>query len=243
MKFYKSLTIIALLLFGNMAVMGQYNFFVGPDAGQLKTTVKGFGSISFPSIMFNQSKIVGSPKADVRPFYSINFGFNWKQWRFIDNPALGRDDNGVVVVFPTPDGEDYKDGFFSYTKSKLAVGVIRLRPEFGITALNNKLSIGTGPLLEFITNAKHKRKFYSGASKDKKIQKGVDYYNLNRFQFGWGVSIGTYHFGVFSYVMLTPMFKEDLGPGVNAAEVGLYWRILKEDLQQFKKEDKFTYAF
>ena len=220
----------------------QYNFFVGTDANQLNTSVKGFGSISFPSFMLNQSKIMGTPMSKFRKFYSINIGFNWKQWRLADNQSLVKDDNKVIKVKPHPFEEKYNNGFFSYSKSKLVTGVIRIRPEFGFTTSNKKFSIGTGPLFEFTLAAKHKRKFYDNGSKSKMIQKGVEYYNLNWFQFGWGASIGTYHFGAFSYVMLTPMFKEELGPKVNAAEVGLYWRILKENYPKLKPVDKFSQA-
>lgn len=224
--------VLVILLF-SLNTQAQYNFFIGEDADQLKTTIEGFGSISFPSIMINQSKIIGSPLSRYRPFYSVNFGFNWKQWRFPHNPAILRDDNGVIVVLPPPDWEVYEEGFINYTKSKFALGVIRIRPEIGITTHNKKFSVGTGPLFEFVLAAKHKRKFYYTGSKSKFEKTGVEYYNINTFQIGWGVSLGTYHVGVFSYVMLTPMFKEALGPRVYAAEVGLYWRILRENYEKY----------
>jgi hypothetical protein len=114
-----------------------------------------------------------------------------------------------------------------------------LRPEFGFTTSNKKFSIGTGPLIEVMVAAKHKRKYYDDGSKEKNIKKGIDYYNLKWFQFGWGASIGTFHFGAFTYFMFTPMFDKNMGPNVKAAEVGLYWRILKGVVQPISA-DKFS---
>jgi len=229
--------VLVILLYLNSTA--QYNYFVGSDAKELNTSMQGFGSISFPSFMWNASRIGGSPRSKIRPFYSANIGFNWKQWRFAENQALLRDDNGRIFVQPndSENGENYTNSFFSYTKSKLAMGVIRLRPEIGFTLTSKKLSIGTGPLMEFAFAARHKRKFYSNDTKLQKEQNGVDYYNLNWMQLGWGASMGTYYFGVFSYVMITPMFKENLGPNVHAAEIGVYWRILKENYPRFKKKE------
>jgi len=224
-KKYFVISLFLIFIF-SLNTKAQYNFFVGNDAGQLKTTVKGFGSISFPSIMVNQS-FIGTSSGNFKPFFSVNVGFNWKQWRFADDKALIKDNNGVIVVQNAPVGEDYTDGFFSYTKTKLSTGVVRLRPEFGFTTHNGNFSIGTGPLIEFMVAAKHKRKYYNDGSKEKNIKKGIDYYNLKWFQFGWGASVGTFHFGVFTYFMFTPMFDKNMGPNVKAAEVGLYWRIQK----------------
>lgn len=216
------------------SVFAQYNFFIGEDAPELSPTARGFGSISFPSIMINQSKIFGYPKKIMRPFLSVNLGVNSKQWRFDDNIALKRDDMGIVVAMPHPEHEVYKNNFFSYSKSKFTLSSIRIRPEFGFTTANKKFSIATGPLFEIYLSAKHKRKYFDNQKKSKFTQPGIDYYNINTYQFGWGASIGMYHFGAFSYVMITPLFKENLGPKVYAAEVGLYWRILRENIDNFK---------
>ena len=240
-RFFFLLAFISLVF--SYSCNAQYNFFIGEDAGQLKTTINGFGSISFPSIMINQSIILNSPTRKLSPFFSINFGFNWKQWRLADNSVVVRDDNGIIVVLPPPDREEYSDEFFSYTKSKLALGVIRIRPEFGYTTNNKKFSFGTGPLIEFALAAKHKRKYYVGNSKEKTENSSLDYYNINKIQFGWGVSIGTYHFGAFSYLMLTPTFIEDLGPKVYAAEFGIYYRILNEGLFKIRQKENFSLKY
>jgi len=231
---------ISISLAFSYSCNAQYNFFVGEDAGQLKTTINGFGSISFPSIMINQSIILDSPTRKLSPFFSVNFGFNWKQWRLADNSAVVRDDNGIIVVLPPPDREEYNDEFFGYTKSKLALGVIRIRPEFGYTTNNKKFSFGTGPLIEFALAAKHKRKFYDAGNKEIEKRTSLNYYNINKLQFGWGVSVGSYHFGAFSYLMLTPTFIEDLGPKVYAAEFGVYYRILNENLFKNNLREKKT---
>lgn len=215
----------------------QYNFFVGEDAYKMQPTIKGFGSISFPSLMINQSAILGYHLKPVRPFLSIHLGVALKQWRFADNIALVRDDNGIVDAIPHPVEEYYKNGFFNYSKSKLTLSVVRLRPEFGFTLQNKKLSIGTGPLIEINLKAKHKRKYFTNQQeKNKMVKKGINYYNINQYQFGWGASVGMYHVGLFSYVMLTPLFKENIGPKVYAAEVGVYWRILRENIIGFREK-------
>jgi hypothetical protein len=235
-KRFLFLMFIAIVL----STKAQFNFFVGDDASKLKPSIKGFGSISFPSFMMNASTIKES-SGKFNTFYSVNFGFNWKQWRFADNIALEKNNNNVIEINPAPATESYTDGFFSYTKTKLSLGVIRIRPEFGIVTKNKRFSIGTGPLVEFVVAAKHKRKFYDTAgAKEKTIKKGISYYNINWFQFGWGASIGTYHFGAFSYIMLTSQFKENLGPKVHAAEVGLYWRLLTREYSKKLPTDKFS---
>jgi len=235
------LLIFTAILFST-ETKAQFNFFVGDDASELKPTIKGFGSISFPSFMMNLSTIKESNSSSFNTFYSVNFGFNWKQWRFADNKALIKNPtSGIIEIQNAPSTESYADGFFSYTKTKLSMGVIRIRPEFGIVTKNKRFSIGTGPLIEFVVAAKHKRKYYDAqGGKEKSINKGIGYYNINWFQFGWGASIGSYHFGAFSYVMLTPQFKENLGPKVYAAEVGLYWRILSEVYSRKPSPDKFS---
>lgn len=239
MKKYLLLLLFSILLF-SLETNAQFNFFVGADSEQLKPTVKGFGSISFPSIMVNKSTIKETPNSKFNTFYSINFGFNWKQWRFADTPALVKNDDGVIVVQDTPVNEDYTDGFFSYTKSKFATGVIRIRPEVGFTTKNKRFSIGTGPLVEFTVAAKHKRKYYDNGGKEKTVTKGISYYNQNWFQFGWGASVGTYHFGAFTYFMLTPQFEKNMGPKVHAAEIGLYWRVLRYSKNNNVPNEKFS---
>ena len=232
---------IIILSLGIGKGFAQYNFFIGKDSDQLKTTIKGFGSISFPSFMYNHSTIKKSfTRVDL--FYSTNFGFNWKQWRFADNVQFTQDATGKLMVTPdTPtNGERYDPAFFSYTKSKLALGVIRIRPEIGLTTKNKKLAIGTGPLFEIMVASKHKRKYYSDTdSKVKYKLNGNENFNIRWFQVGWGASVGTYHFGVFSYMMLTPMFKQGKGPEVSAAEVGLYFRVLDDNYRpHFNKSDE-----
>jgi len=217
-------------------------FFVGKDSDQLKTTLKGFGSISFPGLMYNHSTIK-KPLTHFDVFYSTNFGFNWKQWRFANNSQLIQDADGKLVVIPNSptNGENYDHSFFSYTKSKLAIGVIRIRPEMGITTKDKKLAVGTGPLFEIMIASKHKRKFFDDSdSKEKfKITRN-EHFNINWFQVGWGASIGTYHFGAFPYVMLNHMFKKGKGPDVSVAEIGLYFRVLDDNYLPRKNDDKYT---
>ena len=244
-KKYLSLFLFTFLLF-SLESNAQFNFFVGADSDQLKPTVKGFGSITFPSLMINKSYIKESSSGKFNTFYSVNFGFSWKMWRFADNVAFVKDTDGAIVIAAPgdanyPTDETYTDGFFSYTKSKLSTGVIRIRPEYGIVTKNKRFSIGTGPLFEFTVAAKDKRKFFNEAGgKDKRVTKGISYHNLNWFQFGWGASVGTYHFGAFTYFMLTPQFKENLGPTVHAAEVGLYWRVLRYNKSKNAPNEKFS---
>lgn len=214
-----------LVILWVFSVKGQYNFFVGPDSYKLKSTIKGLGSLSFPSVMFNFAGVIESPKK-FNTYYSMAVGFNWKQWRFKEDIALLKDDNGVVIVQPTPTGEFYSNKIVGFTKTKLSMGVIRLRPELGLTLSNKKFSFGTGPLVELMLGSRHKRKFYTVEDKkDIYMKQGYTSYNINWLQLGWGASIGTFRFGAFSYVMLTPMFKKDKGPHVYAAEIGVYWRI------------------
>lgn len=230
------ITILFLALLSNSTI-AQYNFFIGDDAYKMKTTARGFGGITFPSLMINQSAILGYHLKPIRPFLSINLGVGLKQWRFDDNIALIRDDNGIVDAIPHPIEEHYRKNFFDYSKSKFTLSVVRIRPEFGFTLKNKKLSMGTGPLIEVNLKAKHKRKYYTvNNTKSTTVKKGIDYYNINRYQFGWGASLGTYHLGLFTYIMVTPLFKENIGPKVYAGEVGIYWRVLRENIVMFKEK-------
>lgn len=244
-KKYLALIVFLILIF-SLESNAQFNFFVGADSDQLKPTVKGFGSITFPSIMINKSYIDESGSGKFNKFYSVNFGFSWKMWRFADNVAFIKETDGSISIASPgdanfPAGESYTDGFFSYTKSKLSTGVIRIRPEFGLTTKNKNFSFGTGPLIEITVAAKDKRKYYDDAGgKQKSVTKGISYHNLNWFQFGWGASVGTYHFGAFAYYMLTPQFKKNLGPNVHAAEVGLYWRVLRYAKSSKAPTEKFS---
>ncbi len=234
MKKFLSLFLFGLLLSGSLSA--QYNFFVGNDADQLGTTMKGFGSISFPPIMFNVTSIQKEGKT-FNYFYSMNVGYNGKQWRFGDNTMLGKTD-GVMIAQAAPADERYTNEFFSYTKSKLYTGVIRIRPEVGIVSKNNKISFGTGPLIEITTHAKTKRKYYdTNGDKQKTTMRGIGALNLNWFNVGWGASLGSYRFGAFTYAMFTPQFKKDKGPEVYAAEIGLYFRYFDKALKSTHHND------
>ncbi len=217
----KVLLLAVLVSFGFISqAQLRYNFFVGQDAELMQTTFNGFGSVGWD---FTHTRYKSFGEGSTKGFWAIGGGLTVRKFRFKNNFAL--EGSGEAVVFvPDSSHRDYTQSFFSYSKSKLVTTYIRVHPEIGISFNNEKFAIGVGPILDFLIQTKHKRKYKVDGEKEKFVNRSNDEYDVNRFQYGGRLTVGGMKFGAYMVYMVNPFFANPLSPQVNSMETGFYLR-------------------
>lgn len=205
----------------------SYNFFVGPDAEDFRTTIKGFGS-GFLLDFYSARASVDVIELGTRDFFlSAGAGIAISKYRFSENLILENTENGVdYYIDPNPD-HDYGTGFFSYGKSKLVSTTVIFPVNLNIDLGDFWLS--AGGTVDIYLTAKHKRKFKTDDSKQKVVIKNDSFndFPVNRVKYGVGAVLAHKHSRVnvgFTYI-LTPFFEEDLGPEINEMRVSFSYNL------------------
>ncbi len=199
----------------------SYNFFVGDDAEDFRTTIKGFGSgflLDFYSARASWDMFsLGTRKANI----SVGAGIAISKYRFSENLILTNSEGGVTWQIDPVPTHDYGTGFFSYGKSKLVSTTL-------IFPVNLNFHIGdfflsAGATYDHYLTGKLKRKFKDDGGKQKVVVKNDSFndFPVERNKFGIGGAIMHKPSGLnigFTY-MMTPFFEEGLGPDLNEVRV------------------------
>ena len=201
----------------------SYNFFTGADADDFRTTIKGFGSgfmLDFFSARYS-SDVFTLGTRDV--FLSFGAGVAISKYRFSENLIIDNE-AGVVTWGVDPDPtHDYGTGFFSYGKSKLVSTTV-------IFPVNLNFDVGdffisAGGTYDHYLTGKLKRKFKVDGDKQKVVVKNDSFndYPVNRHKFGLGFMImhKPSKLNVGATYMVTPYFKENLGPELNEVRISV----------------------
>ncbi|MBT7094254.1 MAG: hypothetical protein HN936_13485 [Bacteroidetes bacterium] len=198
-----------------------YNFFVGNDAADFQTSVKGFGS-GLTDVLTGRSSIDLVNFGTDHISLSIGAGLSISKFRFSQNLVLNLD--GETVSWepdPNPD-HDYVNTFFGYGKSKLINSSFYVPLDLNIQLGENWLySIGGFFDYSFYTKFKSKYKIGDEKVQDVIAPSEMKTYSLNKVKYGvstmifnkklkWGIS-GSYY--------LTPFFQEGLGPDIQEVRI------------------------
>ena len=227
MKLQQTLFLVLLtlgLVSTSQAQVGQFNFFVGEDADQVQTSIKGFGSFNNTGYLNAQVAFPFNTENKSSLFAGGGLAFYYKKFRFRDNLILNNVNGDLVITEDIPDY--YTDGFFSYSKSKLVVFTATVQPEIGFSVNKGKFAIGIAPRFDFALAAKHKRKFKVNDEKMKFKDTGVSKYDINPIQMGVNARVGTLKRGIEVSYMLSTFFASANSPQVQTVSIGIYQRIL-----------------
>jgi hypothetical protein len=210
-----------------------YNFFVGDNADDFRTTIRGFGSgFLFDAFTGRYSKdIVSIGTEGVN--LTIGAGGTISKYRFSE-PLILTDEAGVYgYTFDEDPTHSYGSGFFSNDKSKLVTGTFIFPVNLNITAGDFYLS--GGGTMDILVTGKHKLKYTVDGERVTEVIKN-DRFNdfpVNRLKWGLGAMIFHKPTGWSAGVtyMMTPFFKENSNfPELREVRVSLSY-----DLSRFAK--------
>ncbi|MFA6126557.1 MAG: hypothetical protein WC699_04575 [Bacteroidales bacterium] len=216
-----------------------YNFFTGPDAGNFRTSINGFGSGILDLFgMRTSSDIIniGSEKY----YLSIGAGFAVTKYRLADNLVFLGPQSSIAFSMPDPNPtHDYGSGFFSYGKSKIITTSLYFPVDLNL-AIGKNILFTAGGYLDLNATARYKMKYLVGEDKVKEIIRSEEFRKLNPSTVKFGVNATFFHkklgYGLSASWSLTPFFKPGWGPDIHEARISASYRIrnLKE---MFKKTE------
>lgn len=199
----------------------SYNFFVGDDAEDFRTTIKGFGSgflLDFYSARASWDMFsIGTRKANL----SVGAGIAISKYKFSESLIIENSEGGVTWRVDDDPTHDYGQGFFSYGKSKLVsttlIFPVKLNFHMG------DFFLSAGGTYDLYLSGKLKRKFKVDGNKQKIITPNDSFndFPVERNKFGIGASIMHKPSGLnvgFTY-MMTPFFEEGQGPDLNEVRI------------------------
>jgi len=188
-----------------------YNFFVGDNTDDFRTTIKGFGSgFLLDAFTGRYSKdILWIGTEDVH--LTIGAGGTISKYRFSE-PIIFTDEDGMYgYTFDEDPTHSYGNGFFSNDKSKLVAGSIIFPVNLNFDV--GKFYLSAGGTMDVLVTTKHKLKYTVDGERVKEVIRN-DRFNdfpLNRVKWGLGGMIMHKPSGISAGVtyMMTPFFKEN----------------------------------
>ena len=208
-----------------------YNFFTGPDASGMTTSILGFGSGLIDALAGRSSFDLVSIGTD-RVNISTGLGFVINKYRFADNLMISLSDEGVVSFTPDPDPtHDYVNTFFGYGKAKLVTAALTI-PLYLNVSLGEDFLISAGGFVDWQFFTKYKLKYIKEDQKVKELLKSKDMeeYPFNRFKLG--VHAGIYNkdweYGICATYGITPMFVDGKGPAIRDCHISFLYAIRDE---------------
>ena len=203
-----------------------YNFFMGEDAEDFQTSIKGLGSGFLFDLFTGRNTIDFLQIGSKNVYLSLGAGLSINKYRFKDNLVLSLSDDGNMVNYeidPNPD-HDYVNTFFGYGKSKLVTSTIFVPAHLNLV-IADKFIISGGAFVDFFIYGKHKRKYLMDDEKEKVLIKSKELsdFNLNKLKYGLSASITHKDTGIglVGTYYLTPFFQEGMGPEINEARICL----------------------
>lgn len=212
----------------------SYNFLVGDNTDDFRTTIKGFGSgflFDFLSGRFSKDVIwMGTDNVNL----TLGVGANVAKYRFSE-PLVFFEEGGQHQYSRDLDPtHSYGEGFFSGDKSKLVIASVVFPANVNFDL--GKFYASAGATFDVYAFAKQKNKYTVDGDRKKEVLKND---TMNDFPFNktkWGLSAMMLHknsgLSMGITYMLTPMFKEDsLFPEMREVRVSFAY-----DLSMFDKD-------
>ena len=219
-----------------------YNFFVGKDAKDFQTTIKGFGSgfllDLFTGRYSSDLMTMGWEKFNL----SMGLGIAITKYRFEENLVLRKDGDKVIVEIDDNPVHDYQNTFFGYGKSKVVYWSLFTPVNLNLTL--GKVRLSAGAQLDFYISGKHKRKYIEDGDK-KKVKVGnseFTNYNISKTKLGYSGRIEHIPTGLNITVtyMYTPFFNDSSMPEINEMRIAIGKDLGKKYLDKFKEKTKIT---
>ncbi len=217
----------------------SYDFFLGPDAGDFKTSINGFGSGlldvfgmrgSFDLITFGTEK----------NYLSLGAGFSVLKYRLANNLIFGKSADDVVTYMIDPDiTHNYVNTFFGYGKSKIITTSFYFPVDLNI-ALGENVKFTAGGYMDLNLTARYKMKYMVGEDKIKEIIRSDEFRKFNPSTVKFGVNatllLKKLGYGLSASYSLTPFFKPGLGPDIHEARISASYSLRPWNLPN--KKDK-----
>lgn len=209
----------------------SYNFFVGPDSEDFRTTIRGFGSgflLDFYSARTSWDMFtLGTHNA----YLSVGAGLAISKYRFAENLVIGEED-GIVTweIDPNP-AHDYGDGFFSYGKSKLVstTFIVPVNLNFDL----GDFVIAAGGTYDLFLAGKLKRKFEVDGERQKIVTRNERFNDFPISRHKLGLSFMIMHqpsgLNIGATYMTTPYFKDNSGPEINEMRISVSYNLSRYD--------------
>jgi hypothetical protein len=105
-------------LFSGGVTYYDFNYFMGDDIENFKTTLKGLGSIGSSY----EKSIVAVGNRHIAMF--LNLGYSIRYYRFEKNLMLTKNDNLVEDQIVENPPYEFKNKFFSWSKNKMVIGYL-----------------------------------------------------------------------------------------------------------------------
>jgi hypothetical protein len=144
--------------------------------------------------------------------FVTGLGFQWNNFRFDGDNSITKNDNGVIVELPAPEGVDYEKSILRATYLTAPLLLEFQRPVFGKKAY---ISFGVEGGLKLGSRTK----IITNKSDKKQINK--DDFNINTFTYSASARIGYRFLNLYANYSLVPLFEKDKGPELYPFTIGL----------------------
>ncbi|MBN2215559.1 MAG: hypothetical protein JW723_15095 [Bacteroidales bacterium] len=214
----------------------DFNYFMGDDNENFKTTLKGLGSIGNS----HEISIVTAGNRHIAMF--LNLGYSIRYYRFEKNLMLTKSDNSVEDQIVENQPYAFKNKFFSWSKNKMVLGYLVIPVGFDIKTKFADLRIQAS-YLRYLSG-KHKLKYniiddgvfenkgdvtigwLAGDDRQKFKTPNAEFkdYFLNKNNFSVQIMLipdisGDKNTGIGFRYDLKPLFIEDKGPDIHEVSV------------------------
>ena len=218
----------------------SYNFFVGPDAEDFRTSINGFGSgflLDLYSARISWNVLTyGTEKVNL----SLGAGLGLSSYRFAENLIIQNEDGIVTWSKDEDPSHDYGNGFFSYGKSKLVSTTFAVPVNMNFHT--KKFFFTAGATYDLFLSGKLKRKFREDGRKQKVVTKNETFndFPINRHKLGFAAAIKHKPSGINigATYMMTPFFEEGKGPDISEMRISVSYCF-----PSFKKNKKWELDF
>lgn len=188
-----------------------YNFFVGDDVDDFRTTIRGFGSgfllDAFSGRISKDILEIGTEDVHL----TIGAGSAIMKYRFSESVVFSDENNEYSYSLDSDPTHEYGNGFFNNDKSKLVMAsfIFPVNLNFDLGAFY----ISAGGTMDVYLTGKHKLKYTVDGDRVKEVIRN-DRFNdfpVNKLKFGLGGMIlhKNSGLGVGATYMLTPFFEDN----------------------------------
>jgi len=221
-RIYRNALVMGVLSWVNISLFAQFgisttltiNKFSGTNATNFATETQYLGSISgltLDAIMAGYTKYLN--KGSVQLFFEPQFGFHTKKFRFKHNLEVAKVGDNYLFKPDTNSLHQYENGISVFGKSKLTTYYFRVLPLFGIEFPLGKKHNGylaAGPVVEILLGARQTNRYFEDNRKIERKLYGSEneLFNLQSYQYGYGISAGYNKFGFWFATSLNSFFNQ-----------------------------------
>lgn len=229
-KYLKRAFLISVLLatiFINTNLFAQFGFsspiYTGPD----KDLMENEWSSNFD--LFFSREIVLKDTSSKYISLIIEPGLKWEWYNFKKDIIVNRFNNYTDFIIDENPNHTYRSGLIFRTTSLMQTSSFQVPISLYLKPKGDRsIILSPGIYLEYIYGGKFKRRYKNNGNKvivKSKFEDEINFYGLNRFQFGFRGQISWRFMTFYGGFALTKLFKQNQGIDTRRYIAGVYFNL------------------